>query len=897
MQKDNNTINQKVFAASRKTEASVRVVARLRPLLGDELRSPESYGCSRDGKSVEQLDKATAFNLHLVFDHSVDQVEVYRQAGKPIIDDVLQGYNGTIFAYGQTGSGKTFTMYGPGQPKRDLEGLVPRGVRHIFKHIRESTESVEFILRVSLLEVYREQLRDLLNPNSTNLKIKESPARGVFVEGLCHEFVVCETDVYQLLAVSERCRAVAATRLNEKSSRSHVLFMLTCEQKMPDGTEKVGKLNLVDLAGSEKVWKSGSSGDTLEEAKKINWSLAALGNVINALREKRPHIPYRDSKLTRILQETLGGNFKTTLICCCTTSALHAEETTSSLNFATRAKSVCNHVKVNLLYSAEQLMQLVEKLQRDLVSSRFELAKQRRGHGGEDSDDEFDRSPFDLDRFDVGGLLLDADDTERVKSLAEKVKRAEKEKEKAQTEIEQWRRVTKESRTTIQGLEAALAMQEQVLEETRVDRDRLLREALQRPCPPLGLDGYPSGSIGVAVQVPLYELVHADVHAMGLQATVRSLNWRFQLVQHVASSTQQEKRALEQEVEVLQAKLEQLTEKVHEMQAQQLEGELDVGADPADQSEAPALPQNLTGDRDEAPNPARPKPCVVRPVRKPGRPSVLDGHEPPSPPRVPVERSVVTTPILEPPVASSGGEESDAVVRTSGDSSDGFASEREMWTARLDAHMLEFAWWVEGANRHAEVLQESREKLTAEVQRLQRLLQLRNSQLTKLAADNDKKRLKIRSLKHFASVQARIAEHARSQAVQKCEVEEAEIQQTLAKVVQDMATIADELPAKSEGDARGEEDRWRGVGAGRGRDAFDDRFKRRLDPAGDPASAGDEPRVWSVARPGSPVPSRRPDPDPPPVFTRVGSHAARASPPRRPGLLKSRTSPAQQFRL
>merc|ERR550537_33871 len=148
-----------------------------------------------------------------------------------------------------------------------------------------------------------------------------------------------EADILDVLRAGDRVRAAARTRLNQRSSRSHAIFMLHCEQKVPDGSEKLGKLHLVDLAGSEKVWKSGSVGDTLEEAKKINWSLSALGNVIDALTEKRPHVPYRDSRLTRILQETLGGNCKTALVVTCSASMLHCEETISSLRFATRAKS------------------------------------------------------------------------------------------------------------------------------------------------------------------------------------------------------------------------------------------------------------------------------------------------------------------------------------------------------------------------------------------------------------------------------------------------------------------------------------------------------------------------------------------------------------------------------
>merc|ERR1719482_2340411 len=379
------------------------------------------------------------------------------------------------------------------------QGLIQRSTKQLFAYIRECQQDVEFILRCSLLEVYREQLRDLLSPSNLGLKIKESPSRGIFVEGLMQEFVVCEEDVYQLIALAEKMRAVATTRLNQQSSRSHVIFMLSCTQKLADGTEKVGKLNLVDLAGSEKVWKSGSQGDTLEEAKKINMSLSALGNVISALKEKRSHIPYRDSKLTRILQETLGGNFKTSLVVTCSRSSLHAEETLSALTFATRAKSVCNHVKVNLLYSQEQLMTLVEKLQRDLDAARRKASRLARKGTDVSDEEEGEEDEVLLEEKPARYRLLPLDDDEKVSKpsdveaidrLTEQVRQLENEKAAAVGEMEQWKRVAKDTRETIQGLEAALGMREQVLEETRVDRDRLLREALQRKAPSDREEGY-----------------------------------------------------------------------------------------------------------------------------------------------------------------------------------------------------------------------------------------------------------------------------------------------------------------------------------------------------------------------------------------------------------------------
>jgi len=367
----------------KKKESSIRVVARFRPSPKPEreaqdVESGPAFTVSHNGRTVESFDGVHCFEFDLAFQEDSTQEAVYSEAGLPVINDLLDGYNGTIFAYGQTGSGKTHCMFGSVQDilyQTENRGVLPRAAEHVFAHIREGAEDVEFVLKCSLFEVYREQLRDLLDPSNVNLKVKETPRHGVYVNGLTQEFVAHENDVWELLRLGCRSRSVAATRLNQQSSRSHVIFSLTCEQRLADDTKKRGKLNLVDLAGSEKVWKSSSSGVTLEEAKNINRSLSALGNVINALAERRPHVPYRDSKLTRILQETLGGNCKTALIVTCSQQRRHLDESLSSLNFATRAKSICNHVKMNFVYSAEQLMGFVERLQQELKLTRHAIAK------------------------------------------------------------------------------------------------------------------------------------------------------------------------------------------------------------------------------------------------------------------------------------------------------------------------------------------------------------------------------------------------------------------------------------------------------------------------------------------------------------------------------------------
>ncbi|CAJ1401869.1 unnamed protein product [Effrenium voratum] len=216
--------------------------------------------------------------------------------------------------------------------------------------------------------VYKEKMKDLLRPNVETLRVKELPQRGLFVDGLSREYVTCPADVMSVIRAGLRTRVVGKTRCNLHSSRSHAIFVLHAEQRSLQGEERLGKLTLVDLAGSEKVSKSESVGETLEEAKKINWSLSALGKVIDALVEQRSHVPYRDSQLTRVLQEALGGNCRTTLLVAASGCAQHADETLSSLRFATRAKNVRNVAKVNYTFSQEQLLLVVAKLQKQLMS-------------------------------------------------------------------------------------------------------------------------------------------------------------------------------------------------------------------------------------------------------------------------------------------------------------------------------------------------------------------------------------------------------------------------------------------------------------------------------------------------------------------------------------------------
>nr|AGU10931.1 Kinesin motor domain [uncultured organism] len=298
------------------------------------------------------------------------QKDVFDFSIKPTVDDILNGYNGTVFAYGQTGAGKSYTMMGTDIDNDEGRGVIPRIVQQIFASILASPSTIEYTVRVSYMEIYMEKIRDLLVPHNDNLPVHEEKNRGVYVKGLCEVYVSSVSEVYEVMRKGGTSRAVAATNMNAESSRSHSIFVITIEQKnVETGSMKSGQLFLVDLAGSEKVGKTGATGQTLEEAKKINKSLSALGMVINNLTDgKSQHIPYRDSKLTRILQESLGGNSRTTLIVNCSPSSYNDAETVSTLRFGMRAKAIKNKAKVNAEISPAELKALLRKAQSQVTT-------------------------------------------------------------------------------------------------------------------------------------------------------------------------------------------------------------------------------------------------------------------------------------------------------------------------------------------------------------------------------------------------------------------------------------------------------------------------------------------------------------------------------------------------
>ncbi|XP_075057044.1 centromere-associated protein E isoform X2 [Mixophyes fleayi] len=358
---------------------AVKVCVRIRPIIQREQEEQVTLLWKAENSTIFQVDGTKSFNFDRVFDSHETTSQVYQEVAVPIIRSALQGYNGTIFAYGQTSSGKTYTMMG----SPNNLGIIPQAVQEVFQIIQEIPNR-EFLLRVSYMEIYNETVTDLLCEDGKKkpLEIREDINRNVYVASLTEELVMAPEHVMKWIKKGEKNRHYGETKMNDHSSRSHTIFRMIVESRERngpgnsencDGAVMVSHLNLVDLAGSERASQTGAEGMRLKEGCNINRSLFILGQVIKKLSDGQlgGFINYRDSKLTRILQNSLGGNTKTVIIC--TITSVSFDETLSTLQFASTAKHVRNTPHVNEVLDDEALLKRYRKEIMDLKKQLEDL--------------------------------------------------------------------------------------------------------------------------------------------------------------------------------------------------------------------------------------------------------------------------------------------------------------------------------------------------------------------------------------------------------------------------------------------------------------------------------------------------------------------------------------------
>ncbi|KAM1302425.1 hypothetical protein ACFX2H_013355 [Malus domestica] len=359
------------------SDSGVQVVVRMRPPQKDK----------DEGEMMVQKLSSDSLSINgQTF--TFDSLDIFQLVGAPLVENCMAGFNSSVFAYGQTGSGKTYTMWGPANAlldenlSSDQQGLTPRVFECLFarlneEQIKHADKELKYQCHCSFLEIYNEQITDLLDPNQKSLQIREDVKSGVYVENLTEECVRTMKDVTQLLIKGLSNRRTGSTSINAESSRSHTVFTCVVESQcknVANGTSfKTSRINLVDLAGSERQKLTGAAGERLKEAGNINRSLSQLGNLINILAEisqtgKQRHIPYRDSRLTFLLQESLGGNAKLAMVCAISPTQGCKSETFSTLRFAQRAKAIKNKAVVNEVMQEDvnQLREVIRQLRDEL---------------------------------------------------------------------------------------------------------------------------------------------------------------------------------------------------------------------------------------------------------------------------------------------------------------------------------------------------------------------------------------------------------------------------------------------------------------------------------------------------------------------------------------------------
>ena len=475
---------------------NVRVVVRARPMDKNEIQA--------GSLSVIKVDKlkraitvvkpnATAneppktYYFDNVFDWESSQLDLYVDTARPIVEKVLEGYNGTILAYGQTGTGKTYTMSGyPESPQ--TKGIIPNAFAHIFGHIAKAKENQKFLVRVSYMEIYNEEVRDLLGKDVTkSLEVKERPDIGVFVKDLSGYVVHNADDLENIMKLGNKNRAVGATKMNSESSRSHAIFSITVERsELNEGGQqhvRMGKLQLVDLAGSERQSKTQATGQRLKEATKINLSLSVLGNVISALVDgKSSHIPYRNSKLTRLLQDSLGGNSKTVMCATISPADTNYMETISTLRYASRTKNIQNRMHINEEPKDALLRHFQEEIERlrKQLEEGYEEEPQMDEEEEVDEEDDDDEIEADVLAETQNQLTEKALEKQRQRELKQAKKEAlEKRKHEHQLEISKTKTEQEQLRNKLMSLEGKILVGGENLLEKAQCQEKLLEQSLR----------------------------------------------------------------------------------------------------------------------------------------------------------------------------------------------------------------------------------------------------------------------------------------------------------------------------------------------------------------------------------------------------------------------------------
>ncbi|XP_078154795.1 kinesin-like protein KIN-4C [Carex rostrata] len=375
------------------SDDSVKVAVNIRPLITSELLNGCTYCVT-----VTPGEPQVQIGSHVfTYDHvyglpgAPQSCKIFEECVMPLVDALFRGYNATVLAYGQTGSGKTHTMGTNYLGETSASGIIPKVMEEIFEKVKKLRDKTEFLIRVTFIEIFKEEVFDLLDPQTHTAKsgpyrvpiqIRETALGGIFLAGVSEPAVKSKEEMASFLARGSLNRATASTHMNSQSSRSHAIFTICIEQKRTASSFQsdaghdilISKLHLVDLAGSERAKRTGADGLRLKEGIHINKGLLSLGNVINALgdekkRKEGAFVPYRDSKLTRVLQDSLGGNSKTIMIACISPADSNADETINTLKYAKRARNIKNKAIINrdpVAAEKKRLRSQLEQMQGEL---------------------------------------------------------------------------------------------------------------------------------------------------------------------------------------------------------------------------------------------------------------------------------------------------------------------------------------------------------------------------------------------------------------------------------------------------------------------------------------------------------------------------------------------------